>query len=334
MVVSADTLRLGVVRQVALNTVPSNPVFQLARITGEGLSFTPSSSESSELDSLRSVRDTIITGGEVNGDVNFELSKNAVFEMLLEAALCNVWGTVGGAGGSITADQLVVGDTLHRHLFEKRFTVDAHAPAVYSFHRYLDCAVNTFNLSISPNDPITGSFGLIGSSMQDPAATEISGATYVDAGTNPVFQAPLVADIKLDRATGTDIALTTYCFNSLSMSLTNNIKGLTCIGFLGNKDSVLGRCNITLTANVYFADDEVLKMLKTYEEFAVTVELRDALATPNKHFYKFQFPRCKFSSVKVVAGGSGQDVLAECAITALLPTATPKSQMIVTRGTV
>lgn len=334
MVVSADTLQLGVVRQVAPNVVPATPAFKLMRITGEGLTFNPTTTESSELDARRAVSDSILTGGEVSGEINFELSKNEAFELLMEGVLCSQWGAAGSSGATPAADELYVGTELLRHLIEKNFLIAGGDHPINSYHRFLDCVVNSFSLSITPNEPITGSFNLIGSKLMDPAETAITGATYAEAGVNPIFTAPLVTDITLDRASGTDIAIGTYCFNSLNISINNNVRALTCIGYLGTKDSVLGKCQVGIDASIYFADDEILKAFLANEEFSLKVRMEDPLPIPKKHVYEFFFPRVKMTAASVTAGGSGQDVVVETSMVALLPSSSPFSQVKVTRETI
>ena len=102
MTVSSDSLRLGVVKEVTPGTSPAAPAFQLFRTTGEGLTYDVTTTNSEEMGGLnRGVKDNILAGAQVTGEINFELSKHFALEDFMAAALGNVWGddplTVPGA---------------------------------------------------------------------------------------------------------------------------------------------------------------------------------------------------------------------------------------------
>jgi hypothetical protein len=93
MPTSADSLRLAISKEVSQGVLPADPVFDLFRNTGEGLSFEITSTISDEISNVsRGVTDSILTGANVTGDINFELADFDAFELLLTSALASDWG--------------------------------------------------------------------------------------------------------------------------------------------------------------------------------------------------------------------------------------------------
>ncbi len=161
---SADTTRLAIVEMTGTPpAIPAPPAWQVARFTGEGVAFQPTTVESGELDPSGQVKDSILTGGATTGAVNFEVSKNPFLEMLLEGAFRNEWGT-GNAGTPplpVGADDLIPGLILKPYAIEKRFQVIDN-PASYRFHRFAPSGIDSLTMSITPGQPITGSANFSG----------------------------------------------------------------------------------------------------------------------------------------------------------------------------
>src|SRR5262245_8555016 len=162
MAVSADLLRLAIVREATPGVTPATPAFQLLRATSESISFSPETQLSNELNPARQVTDVIVTGGQSGGDIAFELSSNPGFELLLEGCLANLWG------GDGTGDQLWVSDKLLTHTVEKRFTIDADAPVPadqYEFNRVVRALVDQMTITLTPGGPATGSATILGGAL-------------------------------------------------------------------------------------------------------------------------------------------------------------------------
>ena len=143
MAVSADLLRLGIVREATPGVTPATPAFQLLRVTSESLAFQPETQLSNELNPDRQLTDVIVSGGQSGGDIAFEVSSNPGFELLLEGALGNTW----------TADGLVVGALLLTHTLEKRFTINPLDPVPadqYEFNRIVRGLIDAMTLTFTP----------------------------------------------------------------------------------------------------------------------------------------------------------------------------------------
>lgn len=296
MSTSADLVQIAIVPEVTYGTTPISPQFLVARITGEALSFAPTTTKSNEMNPNRQVTDSILTGGASTGDLSFELAYETWFDMLLSAAFCSGW--VAGAH-----------DTLAMGLLLKSFTIEKKIPVpngITQYHRFTGCTVNTFSIDIKPNAPITGKFGISGRGV-DIATTPISGAAYATPALNPVMTAPRVVGITVGG-----VSAVSKCFNSLTLTLNNNNRAIECIGTLGPRETVLGRADVTSTFGVLFNDSDLLiNMLnQTETSLSFTTEDTHTLSSPNQHDgYVWTLPRVKYSANPVVASGTNTDVV-------------------------
>lgn len=326
MVVSSDSLQVALVAEASPGVTPATPAFDLMRITGEGLIFENTSTNSAEMGGLsRGTKDTILTGAEVSGDINFELSKHVALENLVAAALANTWGNDPHTL-STTPDQVYDYNLTETFTIEKRWQMD-DAPT-YNYQRFIGCMTDTMSLSITPGEPITGSFGFVGNQM-DLATAPIAGATYVPAGTDPVMTAPLVTDVTLlDYETDLPVSwLSTACFTNVEMALTNNSRGIQCIGTLGNKSTVLGNLEITVSGSLYYSGNDPLQALIDQEQFVFVITTTDSVGNS----YTWRIERVKFTTATVNATGTNEDVLVEFELQGLEDTTDPIS-MLVTRA--
>ena len=181
----------------------------------------------------------------------------------------------------------------------------------------MGCTVDTMSLSITPNEPITGSFGFIGFEMLTETA-EIAGATYAQAGTNPIMTAPLVTGIELlsppgiDNATGAPLGtpvawLDNSCFTGLDLAFNNNLRAIMCIGSLGLQDTSLGRFEGEHSGTLYYNGDEPLDALIDQTEYALRVTTTD----DDGENFQFLLPRVVFSTATALATGTNTDVMTE-----------------------
>lgn len=311
MPISADLVRLAEVQETVYGETPATPALKVIRLTGESLVFTPTTTQSQGMNPNRSVEDSIMTGGAVAGGINFELSKEAWFEEFLAGAMCDDW----------SSDVLVVGKMLKSFTIEKTLPID---DVTNDYHEISGAIVNSFTLNIAPNAPITGSFEFLG---KDYNVTHdvFAGATYTDPAFNPIFTAPLVTDIEISA-----IAASTQCFSNITLTLNNNARALECIGHLGAREMNLGRAEVTLAFSLYYADGDLLDDLLSQTEMAISFVVNDSDTPMNS--YRFELPRAKLTQVNVVAGGTGQDVIADCVAQALFDAVT-ETPLAITRIT-
>lgn len=321
MPTSADLVQVSVVPEVIYGTTPTNPVFQKVRITGEGITFAPTTTKSNEMNPNRMVTDSILTGGQVTGDLNFELAYETWFEELLSGAMCSLWDV---------HEALHIGQLLKSYTIEKKIPVPG---GTTQYHRFSGCCVNGFTLNIRPNQPITGSFTFQGKS---PAigTTALAGSSYLEPALTPVMTAPRVVGIEIGG-----VPAISKCFNNLVVTLNNNNRGIECIGTLGPRETVLGRAEVTSNFGVLFNDSDLFQMLidQTENSFAFQTEDSSSIGSPlGGYWYRMYMPRIKLTADAIVAGGTNQDVVNEITAEALMPAAggsplTSEGALVITR---
>jgi Phage tail tube protein len=310
MTVSADTVRLAMVRETGTPpTPPTTPAMLVARITSESLAFAPTTTTSNELDPSGNIRDSILTGGASTGDIAFEVSDNAWFEEMLAAVFGNDWD----------GDTLVPDTSLFLYLVEKMFP-DVPQADQDSYHRFADSAFVSAAITITPGSPITGTATVNGGPLSL-GTVPVSGAVYPDPGTEPVL-------VPSDATVTIGGIASTACFGTLTLTFDNGTRGIQCIGTLGEKEKVRGRFNATITGQLYYATDDIVHALIDQTEGPVTVELKNSA---DETEYEFDYPRCKITAAPVVAGGTGTDVVIDFSIQALYDTTTTYT-VKVTRG--
>lgn len=307
MSTSSDLVQVSFVPEVTYGTTPANPAFKLVRITGEGIAFAPSTTKSNEMNPYRQVTDSILTGGQVSGDLSFELAYETWFEELVSGAMCADWRN----------DNTVhIGTVLKSYTIEKKIPVPG---GTTQYHRFTGCCVSQFSLDIKPNAPITGKFTFVGKApVIDTAA--IAGATYTDPALNPVMTAPRVVGIEIGG-----VSAISKCFNNLTFTLNNNTRAIECIGTLGPRETVLGRAEIQVQFGVLFNDSDLLALLVNQTETSLEFVTEDtsSLGSPNQHYsYTWELPRIKLTANPIVAGGTNQDVVNAVTAEALMPAVT------------
>lgn len=302
MPTSADLVRIAIVPEVIYGTTPANPAFKIIRITGESLAFAPTTTISNEMNSTRQVTDSILTGGQSAGDLNFELAYESWFEDMIAGLMCDGW----------YSELIQIGTTLKSFTIEKTIPVTG---GTTQYHRFTGCVVNGFTLNIAPNQPITGSFSIIGKAV-DTSETLISGATYAQPALTPVMTAPRVVNIEVGG-----VAAVSQCFNSLQFTVNNNNRTIECIGTLGPRETVLGRAEISSQFSVLFTDSTLLETLINQTETSLAFRMNDtsdAVSPSTPFYYDITLPRVKFTADPVVAGGTNTDVVNAVTAQALL----------------
>lgn len=295
MPITADGVRLAVVKMTGNPpVVPATPAFISARMTGESVAYAPTTTASNELDPSGQVRDSIVTGGETTGSIDFEVSDNAFLEEGMAAVFGGDWAT----------NVLIPGGALPLYLLEKTFP-DIPTAGANSFHRFQKTAFSGMTLNITPGAPLTGSLDVSGGVLELGTAI-IAGATYPSSGSADILS-PSEVTIAMDSWGATS------CFGTLSMSFDNGVRGIECIGTLGTSQQIRGRFNCTIEAEAYYSNDAPLQDLLDQSAFPVSVTMLDGA----DEIYEFVFPKCKLTAAPVVAAGTDTDVVVALSIQAL-----------------
>lgn len=260
---------LQYVMETEFGVTPATPTMKTLRHTGCSLVLTKATLESAELRSDRQICDVRGGAKQVGGDINYELSYGD-FDDLLAMALFNNWDTVAN---SLKAGILPLSATI-----ERQFT------DIGQYGLFRGCMVNSWNLSVSPEAMVTGTFGIVG--LDGSYSASSIGGTLPSpvCGINPPFDG-FTGGLKEG---GVDVAIVT----SIDLTLDN---GLTPFFAVGSNSAVAipsGRCNITGTLSAAFIDAVMLN--KFINETESSLEF--TLGTPSGYEYKVLLPRIKYTA--------------------------------------
>jgi hypothetical protein len=282
---AVDT-QLAIVQETTWGVTPTTPVFKKTRITGESLVAGLTTVQSQELRPDRNISDLPLVAAAAAGGFNFELSYST-FDDLLASALFGNW-----SGNSLTNGQSA---NMKSFTVEKRFDMGG---GLYEYFRYRGMVPNTVTLNLGVDAIITGAVDFIGKS-EDVASSLISGATYVDATTNPVLNA--TRDFAMFSIGGN---VNNYV-SSISISIANNLRSQRAVAHLEGIGVGTGSFTVTGSMTVYFRDRSVYEKYLNNE----SVSLSFILGEEGGKQYKFTLPSIKFSSGQVLAENQGADLM-------------------------
>ena len=320
MVVSTDSVAIGIAEETVPGTAPTG-VYDILKITGEGLNYEVNTTLSNQVGGLnRGVKDDILVGAQVSGNIDIELSKHKAFEMLFGGALGSDYGA-----DPLTVTPALTANQIYNYTTVRPFTIEKRLPSsktegLFEYHVFTGCVVGGMTISIAPGDPITASFEFMGNKLEPTEDTAIAGdaqagSGYAEAGTNPVFTAPLVSDITLlNRSDDSPVDWTdSGCFTSLELAIANNVRGRECIGTLGLTSVGLGRFEVEAAASMYYSGVEPLDALVDRTEFKLQITMVDSLGNS----YEILLDRVKISTAVAPVSGTNEDVMVDMTIAGL-----------------
>lgn len=272
--------------ETVIGTTNATPVFQKLRMTGEGLVYDIQNVQSNEIQPNVDVPDLIQVGAGVSGPVNMELAFGTDMNTVLEHAL----------RGTFSSNVLKAGSVKKQATWEKKFETGS----TDSYHRFKGCRVNGLNIAVKEKAIITSSIDIMGMSSATPATAAISGSSYTATNTNPIMSAVDVGTITVGGTSST------VYYTDLSFALKNNCRVQNAIGSLNAIGIAYGRREVTGQMTAYFSDADLYEEYVAGNEGSISFILSDGTNS-----YTFAFPRTKFLTGRVVAGGNGQDVMAE-----------------------
>jgi hypothetical protein len=186
---------------------------------------------------------------------------------------------------------------------EKRFDMGG---GLYEYFRYRGMVPNTLTLNLGVDAIITGSVEFIGKN-EDVAGSLISGATYVDATTNPVLNA--TRDFAM-FSIGGDVQ---NYISSISMTISNNLRSQRAVAHLEGIGVGTGSFTVTGSMTVYFKNRAVYDKYLNNESVALSF----ILGEEGGRQYKFTMPSVKFSDAKVLAENQSADLMCDMQYQAL-----------------
>lgn len=206
------------------------------------------------------------------------------------------------AGPSVTINQggcLVDGSTRTSFSVEKEFQDVSNA-----FETFTGVVPGELSLAAERGGDglITANFSLLTQDQDFPAAT--IGIGYIAATTSRLMNT-------IDHAKSLLEGLSAITSSGFSFTMRNNLSGEQNLGSLGNDDVNVGPISINGRVTQYFKTTALLSKYTgfTDSELAFVID-GDGGA------YVIEFPAVNYTDVEILAGGRGQDVMAQLSFTA------------------
>jgi hypothetical protein len=282
---SSNRVRLSIIREVTKNVTPATPAFKILRWLSEDLSLNIENVQSEEIRDDRTKGKLIQLGYDTGGDVTFEFSM-ATFDVLMEGVMCAL------ATGS-APKTFINGTTVMYHTIMKQF-LDLSSIN----QRFTGVVVDKMSLEFKKRAKVTGSFSLMGMSYQEDV---IAGSTFTGPSTNPVINTSShVTSILMDG-----VPMTT-CIDRLSLQIMNNMRATTCVGNKAATEFVPGDFDVSGALDLYFKDLSMFTKYQAGTPFSLAWTITDDAGKIGT----FTIPVAQFETLKAVAGGGNQDVMA------------------------
>lgn len=281
---------LRFVRETVLNETPATPAFKNIRYTGESLAYGIRNVTSNEIRADRMTSDLVQVGADVSGDINIELSFES-FDDLIESALCSTWGTPTAGVSSIKN-----GVELHSYTIQKHF----QDLAVPIFQNFLGNRIGGFSLDFKTGQILTGKFMVMGCSAVSGTA-QVAGATFSSPGQGMEVMNAVTDLVSIEKD---GVALATKV-RSMTMELTNNLRGQEAIGTLGYIGIALGRLEITGSIELYFQNATEYTSFLNNDDFGLAFKLQDGDANS----YEIILPKIKYEEGTILSNQLDQDLM-------------------------
>jgi len=209
------------------------------------------------------------------------------------------------AGNAITmtGSMLRNGTTLRSFSIQKE--LEDLTPS--SFFLFNGVRVGQMSLNFETGSILTGAFSMMGLGATV-NTTGVAGQTEVAAASNEVLNAVSnVLQIEFDGV------VSTASFNTLALSINNNLRAQDAIGSLPHIGIAMSRLEVTGDAELYFADNAEYTKYLNATAFSMSFRAQDAAGNA----YIFTLPRVKYETGEVVAGGLDQDIFQRSTIRAI-----------------
>lgn len=200
---------------------------------------------------------------------------------------------------------LVQGCYVRNGTTESSYSFERYHSDVTQYFDFTGCIINTLSITAAANAIATGSIGVIGKEATR-AVTPGSAQTKTAAGTADVFNGVSnVARVMEGYGTSFSTIDADLIVQQISFTLTNNVRGISGIGFLGFADVGVGVMSITGGLNAYFRDGTFYDKYIAATDTGFSFELTDN----DGNTYIFTFPKVKLATDGINVPGQNADVV-------------------------
>jgi len=309
----SNRTRLSYIKEHVWNATPASPEFQAIRITGESLVHNIDNVTSAEIRSDRNVTALINTMYSSGGGFNFEFSAGTFDDLLAGALFADLPGSSSGTGWWTDPDSSGIGtETIVNGVSQHSFSIERAQLDKDEYFLFSGMVPNTLNMTVSAGAIVTGSFDFMGGMQAntDSSGTGViqqssfdessSGTPTVATTTDPLNGVGNVGTIEEGGG-----ALSGIYLSEISFNLANNLRALPALGYDTAISISAGKCDVTGTINAYFEDDSLYDKFIRSSDTSLSFTLTDQAG----NYYTFLFPKVRYESDTVNAGGQDADVM-------------------------
>lgn len=312
---AADRVVLYYVKETVPGVTPvASPAFKYLKATSESMKSTFQTDQSKILRPDRGEDELIQIGANVGGAVNSELFFDSHQDFWM-ALMCQTAWTVVDAKNQ----------TLDNGTADVAFSVLKQFPdlAVQANHLFKGNRINSWNLNLNKKSILTQSFELLGMGFANGVMPlGLTTPTFGAIDTSDPFNGSTnISSILLDTVPFTS------CIDTMSLTVSNNLRPQECLGSLAPTGYTQGKFQATMSGDIYFKDETLFDKFRLAQSFAWDMNLTDSA----NRILKLNFPKVKFEDFEVVAGGTGQDVIAKFKARALYDSVTNRVMRISTQ---
>jgi hypothetical protein len=266
----SNLVQIAIIPEVTYGVTPATPQTQLL----EYVSFTGDLNADQLTDpSIRADRQTSYArrgNSSTEGSLEVVLAPDN-FDTLLEAALMGTWAT----------STLTVGNTFRSFAVEQGFTDLAQ------YRVFNGVVVNTLSMTITTDELVRATFGLMGKST-----TAFTG-TSIDSTPTAVTSKPKFFH---EGGTFSEGGSAVGYLSSISFELTNNVTGNYALGATGYRNITAGRVGITGTVTALFESVAQYNKFKDDTDTSLAFTLASGAET-----LTFTFHRVKYTTGSITA---------------------------------
>lgn len=251
-----------------------------------------------------SVGDVIELAGFSDSNNNTEVMVTAINSAteIAYAGNDNIVDEVGSGTSYQLADYVEIGTTKKSFSMEKAF-LDLTDKAII----YRGMIASNMSHTVTYGEIVSTSFSFQGNDYQTVTASGdfITNGRTIDApATTNSLNGSVDMPFLINSAAGT-LDKSTFCIQSVEMSLNNNLTAQTCIGQAAPDDYTPGTAQIEVSLTAYLADENWALLAKklTQEEFSIGFIVKNGGG-----YYGFYMPAVQVSFEDPASAGLNQDV--------------------------
>jgi hypothetical protein len=208
----------------------------------------------------------------------------------------------GGAAVTVSAAQVKNGTT------QRSFTVEKNFADITQNITNVGLTVNKMSLALASGSILAGSFDFLGKS----ASAQVGSLLHATVDPSTAFGVMNGVNNVSNILEGGAVLSGTY-IKSLSLDLSNNLRGQEAIGTLGSVSVASGSIDLTGSLEVYFADATLYQKFINNTTSSLSFRVNDS----SLNGYVITLPAIEYSDATITAGSINQDVMVSMNFTAV-----------------